>query len=115
MRDPGRFTSASLPRHLLRGTAGFAALAGSLLLIPLLGPGSLVVAAAGLFALRGCPMCWAIGLVQMLSAGRLRRACTDGRCELRRADAPPADRHGGASPSEELSSIVVPTSGSMRG
>ncbi|MFE6844729.1 hypothetical protein [Streptomyces sp. NPDC057686] len=95
MRDPASFTSASVPRHLLRGTAGFGALAGSILLIPLLGPGSLVVAAAGLFALRGCPMCWAVGLVQMLSAGRLRRTCTDGRCELRKADAVPADRRGG--------------------
>ncbi|MGP3967045.1 hypothetical protein [Streptomyces sp. 6N223] len=78
---PG-FASASLPRHLMRGAVGFGALAGSVALIPALGPVSLVLLPAGLLALRGCPMCWTVGLVQTISRGRLRRACEDGQCKL---------------------------------
>ncbi|WP_405645006.1 hypothetical protein [Streptomyces uncialis] len=89
---PGNFASASLPRHLLRGGAGFGALAGSVLLIPAVGPFSLVLAPLGLLALRGCPMCWTIGLVQTVSRGRLRRSCADGRCELTRRE--PSDVRG---------------------
>ncbi|SCK23406.1 MULTISPECIES: hypothetical protein [unclassified Streptomyces] len=89
---PGNFASASLPRHLLRGGAGFGALAGSVLLIPAVGPFSLVLAPLGLLALRGCPMCWTIGLVQTVSRGRLRRSCAEGRCELTRRE--PSDLRG---------------------
>ncbi|UBU13356.1 hypothetical protein [Nonomuraea gerenzanensis] len=85
MADDRGFAAASLPRHLLRGAAGFGALIGALALIPALGPVSLVLAPLGLWALRGCPACWVIGLVQLLSLGRLRRRCVDGRCELTRA------------------------------
>ncbi|WP_037888922.1 hypothetical protein [Streptomyces sp. NRRL S-87] len=83
----GGFASSSVPRHLARGGLGFGALVGSLALLPLVGPVSLLLAPVGLFALRGCPMCWAIGLVETVTAGRLRRSCTgpDGRCELTRA------------------------------
>ncbi|MET9514834.1 hypothetical protein [Streptomyces sp. NPDC002994] len=38
----------------------------------------------GVLALRGCPMCWTIGLMQTISRGRLRRSCEDGQCELER-------------------------------
>ncbi|MGW6691951.1 hypothetical protein [Streptomyces sp. NPDC054961] len=82
---PGGFASTSVPRHLARGALGFAALAGSLALLPLTGPASLLLAPVGLIALRGCPMCWAIGLMETISAGRLRRSCTKDGCELRRA------------------------------
>ncbi|MET9736301.1 hypothetical protein ABZZ79_38480 [Streptomyces sp. NPDC006458] len=80
----GGFASATVPRHLARGAAGFGALAGSLALLPVVGPASLLLAPIGLIALRGCPMCWAIGLVETVSAGRLSRSCVDGRCELTR-------------------------------
>ncbi|WP_338700711.1 hypothetical protein V2W30_27645 [Streptomyces sp. Q6] len=43
---------------------------------------SLLLAPLGLFALRGCPMCWVIGLAETVSAGRLRRSCAEGSCEL---------------------------------
>jgi hypothetical protein len=76
------YGSASLPRHLLRGAVGFGALIGSVALLPALGPVSLLLLPAGLFALRGCPTCWAIGLAQTISMGRLRKRCVDGRCEL---------------------------------
>ncbi|HUR05003.1 MAG TPA: hypothetical protein VM347_20845 [Nonomuraea sp.] len=82
MTDDRSFASASLPRHLVRGVVGFGALVGSVALIPVVGLGSLLLAPAGLLALRGCPTCWAIGLIQTISMGRLRRSCTDGRCEL---------------------------------
>jgi hypothetical protein len=36
-------------------------------------------------ALRGCPMCWTAGLVETVSAGRLRRSCGPGGCTLERA------------------------------
>ncbi|MFE5770578.1 hypothetical protein ACFQ7O_19690 [Streptomyces sp. NPDC056485] len=81
----GGFASATVPRHLARGAVGFGALAGSLALLPVAGPASLLLAPVGLVALRGCPMCWAIGLVETVSAGRYRRSCTTGSCELRRA------------------------------
>ncbi|MEV5612085.1 hypothetical protein [Streptomyces sp. NPDC052225] len=79
------FGSSSVPRHLARGVVGFGALAGALALLPVVGWASLLLAPVGLVALRGCPMCWVIGLAETVSAGRLRRTCTDGVCELRRA------------------------------
>lgn len=82
MTESRNFASASLPRHLVRGAIGFGALLGSLALIPVAGLASLPLAPVGLIALRGCPMCWVIGLVGTVSSGRLRRECVDGRCEL---------------------------------
>ncbi|MFF4328561.1 hypothetical protein ACFYZT_18840 [Streptomyces sp. NPDC001591] len=81
--DAGRdFASASLPRHLVRGVLGFGSLALAVVLLPYAWPVSLALLPAGLLALRGCPMCWAVGLAQTLSRGRLRRSCEDGRCTL---------------------------------
>ncbi|MFE2478006.1 hypothetical protein [Streptomyces sp. NPDC059389] len=82
--ERGGFASATVPRHLARGAIGFGALVGSLALLPVAGAASLLLAPVGLVALRGCPMCWAIGLVETVSAGRLRRSCNNGGCELRR-------------------------------
>ncbi|MFC7219682.1 hypothetical protein ACFQLX_16155 [Streptomyces polyrhachis] len=92
------YTSSSLPRHLIRGAFGFAALIGSIALIPITGPLSLLLLPPGLLALRGCPMCWTIGLIQTLSRNRLQRTCTDGRCTLTR----PAGHHETHSPAPEL-------------
>ncbi|MFI6642070.1 hypothetical protein [Streptomyces sp. NPDC050504] len=86
-RGEGDFSSASLPRHLLRGALGFGTIAGSVALVPFLGPATLLAAPLGLLALKGCPTCWAIGLAQTVSRGRLERACADGVCTLRRAGA----------------------------
>ncbi|MGW6980636.1 hypothetical protein ACWGE1_14495 [Streptomyces sp. NPDC054932] len=85
LTDGPDFASSSLPRHLFRGAVGLGALIGAFALLPLYGPVTLALAPLGLVALRGCPMCWAIGLVQTLSRGRLRRECTDGYCELKPA------------------------------
>lgn len=77
------FASSSLPRHLVRGVLGFGALIASVALLTAVGPWSLLLAPAGLVALRGCPACWVLGLRETLSRGRLERTCVDGRCELR--------------------------------
>lgn len=76
------FASTSLPRHLARGVVGFGGLIGSVALIPVAGPVSLLMLPVGAVALRGCPLCWTIGLMQTLSKGRLRRSCEDGQCKL---------------------------------
>lgn len=80
--DGSGFASASLPEHLVRGAMGFGALAGSVMLVPIIGPVGLLLLPVGLVALRGCPTCWAIGLIQTITRGRLRRSCADDRCAL---------------------------------
>ncbi|MGV9264361.1 hypothetical protein ACWDRR_06835 [Kitasatospora sp. NPDC003701] len=83
MTDRPDFASASLPRHLARGALGFGALIGSFALLPAAGPAALLLLPVGVLALRGCPMCWTIGLIQTVSRGRLKRSCTaDGQCRL---------------------------------
>lgn len=84
--DGPNFASSSLPRHLVRGAVGFGSLVASFALIPLVGPASLVLLPVGVLALRGCPMCWTIGLMQTISRGRLERSCEDGQCKLTVAD-----------------------------
>ncbi|MEU4396878.1 hypothetical protein [Kribbella sp. NPDC023855] len=76
------FASTSLPRHIVRGVIGFGALIGSVALIPFVGWLSVLLAPVGLLALRGCPTCWTIGLIQTISRGRLQRTCVDGHCTL---------------------------------
>ncbi|MFF8279721.1 hypothetical protein ACF05T_27040 [Streptomyces lateritius] len=89
--DGPDFASSSLPRHLVRGVIGFGSLIGSIALLPAADPVSLLLLPVGVLALRGCPMCWAIGLVQTVSRGRLQRSCEDGRCTLTVADRAPAE------------------------
>lgn len=86
------FSSSSLPRHLARGAVGFGGLIGSIALLPAIGPVALLLLPLGVLALRGCPMCWTIGLLQTLSRGRLRRVCDGGSCEL--TAAPRRPPHG---------------------
>lgn len=90
--EDSRYASRSLPRHLVRGAIGFGGLIGSLALLPLIGPVSLLLLPVGVLALRGCPMCWAIGLAQTISRGRLRRTCEDGRCKATVTDRDREDR-----------------------
>jgi len=78
------FASKSLVEHVLRGVIGLGAFALAGVLAaehPLIALGLLPVA---LVALRGCPMCWTVGLVQTAIAslrGRPTSArCVDGRC-----------------------------------
>ncbi|MEU2038552.1 hypothetical protein [Nocardia niwae] len=89
MTDERSFASVSVPRHLARGVIGFGALIGAIALMPVLGAFGLLLAPVGFLALRGCPTCWLIGLMQTVSRGRLQRSCTDGQCRLTTAG------HGG--------------------
>lgn len=69
-RGKGTFGSVRLGAHLMRGAAAAALLAGAIVhqtAHPWL---SLGLAGAALVALRGCPMCWTVGLVETLSRGR---------------------------------------------
>lgn len=80
--DERSFASSSVPLHLARGVIGFGLFAGSVMLLPVFGPLSLLLAPLGVVVLRGCPTCWAIGLGQTISRGRLERSCADGSCRL---------------------------------
>ena len=69
-RGVGMFGSAFLGAHLMRGAAAAALLAWAIVhqtTHPWL---SLGAGVAALVALRGCPMCWTVGLVETLSQGR---------------------------------------------
>ena len=75
----GMFGSALLGAHLMRGAAAAALLAWAIVqqtAHPFL---SLGAGVAALVALRGCPMCWTVGLVETLSQGR--RGSTDERTD----------------------------------
>ena len=64
------FGSAFLGAHLMRGATAAALLAWAIVhqtAHPWLSFGAGV---AALVALRGCPMCWTVGLVETLSQGR---------------------------------------------
>ena len=88
MSESSSFASASLPRHLARGAIGFGLIGAGFGLTAVVGPVSLLLAPAGMVALRGCPMCWTAGLIETVSAGRLQRSCSDDGCTLRQASAP---------------------------
>jgi hypothetical protein len=80
--------------RIARGALGLGLIAAALVLTPRVGAAALLLAHVGLVALRGCPTCWTVGLIQTISAGRLRRTCVDGAedgagCTLRRSQSPP--------------------------
>ena len=74
----------ALARHLARGAIGFGLIGCALALTTRIGPASLLLLVPGMVALRGCPTCWIVGLIETVSAGRLERRCTDARCTLSR-------------------------------
>lgn len=79
------FASRSIARHLVRGVVGIAALIGLVTLAPQHPAVAVVLLPLALVALRGCPMCWTIGLAQTIWARARRRpvdACTDGSCAV---------------------------------
>ncbi|HEY4809729.1 MAG TPA: hypothetical protein VIH71_01605 [Solirubrobacteraceae bacterium] len=74
----------ALARHLARGAIGFGLIGCALALTTRIGPASLLLLVPGMVALRGCPTCWIVGLIETVSAGRLERTCTDAGCTLSR-------------------------------
>ena len=80
--DRGLLASTSVAAHLARVAIGFGLIAAALALAPSHGPAALLLVAPGLLALRGCPTCWIAGLIETISAGRLKRTCTENGCTL---------------------------------
>jgi hypothetical protein len=78
--ERGTVSTSPLGRHLLRGAVGFGLIGAALVLTRSVGPVALLLAPAGLIALRGCPACWTAGLIERLSAGRLGRSCEGSGC-----------------------------------
>jgi len=79
------FASQGLVEHLLRGLIGLGALVGAVVWGPAHPVVALLLMAVGLVALRGCPMCWTVGLVQTVAAKLSGRStaglCSDGSCD----------------------------------
>ncbi|AUX44681.1 hypothetical protein SOCE26_061480 [Sorangium cellulosum] len=80
--------SKSIAAHLARGAIGFGSLALAVHLAPASPWAVIALVAVALAALRGCPTCWTLGLIQgVLARARGRRAegiCEDGSCAPRR-------------------------------
>ncbi|HTN85859.1 MAG TPA: hypothetical protein VL242_19300 [Sorangium sp.] len=94
------FASKSLVEHVARGLLGFGALTASALLAPTSPWAALALLPVALVALRGCPMCWTLGLLQTVMA-RARGERPEGPCRPCHADrcaapAPPRRAAGGA-------------------
>jgi hypothetical protein len=89
--DRGVLASASLPAHLARGAIGFGLIGAAFALTPSHGPLALLFAPIGVVALRGCPTCWIVGLVETISVGRLERTCSQNGCTLDRPSSGTAD------------------------
>ena len=76
------FASATVGAHLRRGLLGFVPLALAVVVWPRFGLIALLPTAVGAVALRGCPMCWTVGLIQTVSRQRFRRVCDEQGCRL---------------------------------
>ncbi|WP_438022182.1 hypothetical protein [Sorangium sp. So ce233] len=76
------FASKSLVEHVARGLLGLGAFAASALLAPAHPWAALALLPVGLVALRGCPMCWTLGLIQTVMArvARARGVRPEGPC-----------------------------------
>jgi hypothetical protein len=86
-RKNSPLASESLGEHLLRGLAGLAAGAVAILLVPVVGPVSLLLLTLTAAAWRGCPTCWTVGLIATMADGR-GRGCSD--CSEAHPRHPPA-------------------------
>ena len=78
------FASRSVAVHLARGALGLGALVAAALAAPRAPWLALPLLPLALLALRGCPLCWTVGLVETIAAkargSHARRLCPDGRC-----------------------------------
>ena len=82
MKQPDTtFASRSVPRHLVRGAFGLPMLVAAFVLVPWLGPLSLLLVVPAAVLLRGCPTCWALGLAQTCAISS--RGAEDGSRPLR--------------------------------
>jgi hypothetical protein len=81
------FASKTITEHILRGAVGFGAFGAAVALSAAHPVLALAMAPIGLVALRGCPACWTLGLMQTVGAKLLGKkagnACVDGSCQLK--------------------------------
>ncbi len=75
-RHSSPLASRSVRAHLTRGVAGLILVGLAIALVAPVGPVSLVLLAPAAVAWRGCPTCWAVGLLGTLADDRARRGCT---------------------------------------
>jgi hypothetical protein len=68
--------SGSVRKHLFRGAVGLTAAILAIVLVAVVGPISLVLLLVTLFAWRGCPTCWTVGLLGTLADNRARNDCS---------------------------------------
>jgi len=70
------FASRSIKQHYARGALGLVALVAALAGAAAGTPAALALLILTVASWRGCPTCWAVGLLQT----RERAACSDGSC-----------------------------------
>jgi len=70
------FASRSVKQHYARGALGLLALVAAVAGAAAGAPAALALLILTVASWRGCPTCWAIGLLQT----REREACSDGSC-----------------------------------
>ena len=67
------FASHSVKAHYLRGAIGLVALVAAIVGAAVLSSAALVLLVVTVAAWRGCPTCWAVGLVQTRACEARRR------------------------------------------
>lgn len=68
------FGNRSLMVHLARGGLGFGALVAALKGYEIIGWPALLLIGVSIWALKGCPICWSIGLFETVAAKVFRMA-----------------------------------------
>jgi hypothetical protein len=86
------FASKTISGHLARGLVGLGAVVVAMFLSPSQPWLAIALLPFALIALRGCPMCWTVGLVQTLHAKLSGKRGRRGRC-VATARSQPAERH----------------------
>jgi hypothetical protein len=71
------FASSSIKRHYTRGALGLLSLVAAIVGAAVATPLALALLVITVAAWRGCPTCWAVGLMQT------RARCADGACHSR--------------------------------
>lgn len=74
------FASGSLFEHAVRGVLGFGLLFAGLYYSAELGWWTVPVLGGALLSFRGCPTCWAAGLVETLLRRKVCDDCRGGSC-----------------------------------
>jgi hypothetical protein len=84
-RSQSTVVDRPLARHLARGAVGFGLIGAAIVLGVRVGAPALLPAILGMVCLRGCPTCWTVALIELVTAGGLRGDCGSDGCALRSA------------------------------